>query len=307
MEISTIDFVQYLSGNTYSTIIHLSSMGEFLQRGVTHSRHTPRKGARVNQEASGVVIPGFLVPSKLSCLARFAQEFADASGAETHLLNDNGRGRTVRERAQRIADRLATDPQTREVQRVYLLGQSRGSSTVSSLERELRERGYDVLGAGYVTPRGIDESSGLRLAGALAYDMATTTLRTAIHPLQRRTTLLPLGHYLVNSASGVLVKTALGEIAREIGECARKNPDNNEVKAPVVVVYGAKDKIANYRKLLAEGVSHEDVERACETVLRQEFPNASRLKVVIVPGEQHDLPITKPQQIARLVFDAISH
>lgn len=293
-----------MSGYFSSTVIQLSGMGEFLQRGVTHSRHAPRKGAPVSPEARAVVIPGFLVPSKLSCLAPFAQEFATASGAETHILNDNGRGRTVQERAQRIADALTTDHQM-DADVFYLLGQSRGGKPLSSLEKALRERGYTVAAVGYVTPQLGEDIQARELARAFRHDLTTTALDTALHPVRNRRRLLPRGHFVVNALSGLLLKTALGETPGEIIECTKKNPDNPNVRSRVVAIFGGNDGVAPYERLLAEGVSHADIQTACEAALRQEFPNAESVRAIIVPGEQHDLPITRPRKTARLVYAAM--
>jgi pimeloyl-ACP methyl ester carboxylesterase len=267
-----------------------------------------------NSERRIIFLPGWSLDANTKSAATIGQAFSDAGNSEV-LIIDTKPNEIVEDSLNKEAEAIARLVKEQGIKNIIIAGYSEGGirsvDLVSILQRQRKRGETDISVDGVILMESLglyEQESALKLATSFVKDglidgqintlNSQVSKREGIGKTEARTARVTMDVVFgvmreIVRSKGIKYPQRLRSQIEELTD-VQKYLD--EVKAPVILIQGAKDLVSSPEKILP---GYKDKER--ETALRKElFPNSPYIRMVV--GKRlgtHGMPLYRAEQVAK--------
>ena len=281
-----------------------------------------KKGGEVKSNKAVIFLPGVALEADSPSVVESAQDFANASKTITYAISTRTDDSKIKNSQVAQAEVIHQFITNHNLQEVTLVGHSQGANKSMDLAAQLEKAGIYVRGLILTNPAGLYEQDSRKIITNFAKD---ALVNTAPGWFKKGGSLKAAGRSLqVGASAGAnIIKeivTAPDEFidraTREADEASALNKSAAEIKAPVVVIFGADDIVFDPKKVILDNDAHElddDYDKRLESqnkrieALRKILPNSSAIEVLEATKlSAHGLHYSRSQTVANASVEMLN-
>lgn len=284
-----------------------------LQVAVSAEKFSPEKMTKPDQAV--IFLPGWAVGEGSLSTTEITQELANAAQADAYRITTRA-DQVVPDSLLREAEAIRRFIEEKKLKEVTLVGYSQGGDKAIDTAVLMQELNPDIkVKVVLLDSVGLYEQGFWELVANFTRDSMVDTTMTMNKNLLRHPSVylkgLKAGADIAVGVGKEMMHSKLGYPKRfinEIKDMVQANPRAKELKAPVVVIIGAKDRVVSHERVAPiEKQPTKNLQALIENrkdreaKVREIFPNAASVSV-LVPKKlgHHGVPLFRSRSVARV-------